>query len=109
MSTHKCPGCERDLVPEGQWHGANFCRGLFLMDSIAENPGQSAWELSKSTGLSYAQCAKGLAKIRAQDAIGYEPEDRDGGGIRYRFYPLPDHANQVGRITEMAHSLARAW
>jgi predicted transcriptional regulator len=76
------------------------------MAFIAERPGLSAWELSGLSGLSYAQCSKGLQKLRDIEAVKYEAEERESGGIRYRFYPKEDYEVQRDRVAEMGHAYA---
>ncbi len=88
-----CPSCERTFAPGIWWDGANYCRGVFLLGAIYDNPGLSAWELSERTGMPYRNVTSGLQKLRqwsSVDIVQAESEERDSGGIRYRYFPILD-------------------
>jgi len=99
-----CPHCDRKLTLESHWAQANYCRGFTLLPWILNHPGLSAWELAGVSGMSYAQVSKGVAKLRELEIIRGDPEEREAGGFRYRYYPWPDHAAQVARMENMMHS-----
>ena len=84
-----CPSCGHLIGLEGDGdHGVNYCRGLFLLPFIAANPGLSGWELAQLSGLPYASAVRGTQKLRDGQAALVEPEERDQGGIRFRYYPV---------------------
>ena len=82
-----CPSCGERFAPGQWWTGANYCRGLFLLSAIGGNPGSSAWELSQATSMPYRDVTKGLQKLREWALVGLVAEERDQGGIRYRYFP----------------------
>jgi hypothetical protein len=91
--THKkaaCPSCGRACELGATWKGANYCRGLVLLQVINDNPGLSAWELSQISGVPYTDATRGLAKLREFKVVSTESEERLEGGIRYRYYPAND-------------------
>lgn len=96
-----CPHCSLVLRPESNWPQVNYCRGLTLLPWIEQRPGLSAWELSQVSGMGYSQVSKGVAKLRALEIIRGEPEQREVGGFRYRYYVWPDHAARVARLEAM--------
>ena len=80
-----CAYCGRVFGPGANWHGLNYCRAAYLLPIIAEHPGLSAWELATVSKMGYAEVTKGLVKARAWEVVTVEPEERDAGGIRYRY------------------------
>jgi len=96
MATERieCPNCKREFVRGITWKGSNYCRGLFLMDQGKNSPGLSGWELSELTGLPYRDTVRGLERARDYDAIEARAEDKENGGIRYRYWPYPDHSTR---------------
>jgi hypothetical protein len=83
----RCPSCGRPCAPGASWTGSNFCRGLILLDFVAKNPGQSAWELSLRSGIAYVETSRALLKLREYNLVTFEAEERAQGGQRYRYYP----------------------
>jgi DNA-binding transcriptional regulator GbsR (MarR family) len=98
-----CPSCNEPLKAGSSWIGANYCRGLFLLKAVAVTPGLSAWELSEHTGMVYKDVSNGLQKLREWDIVLTKAEERDQGGVRYRYYPAPD-APQRSAFEEAARS-----
>jgi DNA-binding transcriptional ArsR family regulator len=98
-----CPGCGRELLPESNWSQVNFCRALTLMPWIKDHSGLSAWELSKASGFAYSQVSKAVVKLRDLELVMAEPEAREAGGYRYRYYPLDNHVDQVARLEGLSH------
>jgi hypothetical protein len=80
-----CPSCGRRFEAGLTWPGANFCRGFTLLPFIEENPGLSGWELSQLAGMDYSDASRGLARLREYSAVATEAEEREAGGIRYRY------------------------
>ena len=80
-----CPSCGRIFKPGSSWAGSNYCRGLFLLGFINDNPGLSGWELSEVSGLPYGDATRGLTKLREYDAVATEKEDIEGDRFRYRY------------------------
>ena len=70
----------------------NVCRAFVALAIVDEAPGLTAWELSKRSGITYADISEGLNKARANSWVEAVQEDRDQGGIRYRYSPLADNA-----------------
>lgn len=93
-----CPVCNRDLYVDQYWAGINACRGLALLPWVETHPNMTAWELSKLSGMAYSQVSKGMAKLRDMEAVNYESEDREVGGIRYRYSPSEDHKERKSRF-----------
>lgn len=85
-----CPSCGRIFRPGLSWKGANYCRGLLLLRFIEDEPGLSGWELSQRTSMSYEDATRGLTKLRSHAMVTTEVEERDAGGIRYKYYPAHD-------------------
>jgi hypothetical protein len=83
----ECPSCSRVFKPGISWAGANFCRGAALLRFIDAEPGLSAWELSRISGIPYTDTTRGLAKLREYEAVTVEAEGREAGGFRYRRWP----------------------
>ncbi len=81
-----CPSCEQSLDADGI-QGVNYCRALFLLPFIEAAPGLTGWELSQRSGLSYGATVRGTQRLRDRDAVVAEAEDRDQGGIRFRYFP----------------------
>lgn len=65
----------------------------YLLPIIAEHPDVSAWELANFAGMAYPDTNKAMAKARETGrfarVLEWRPEDREGGGIRYRFTAKP--------------------
>ena len=80
-----CPHCQREFVPGTTWFQANFCRLAFLIPIIEQYPGETAWQLAQRSGLVYADASAALAKGRAYNLFLLESEQRDNGGVRYRY------------------------
>jgi predicted transcriptional regulator len=77
------------------------------MPWILEHPGCSAWELSKESNIGYSQVSKALIKLRDLELVRADPEEREAGGFRYRYYPLGDHGEQEARLRRLAHAQDR--
>ena len=91
----ECSICHRVFARGVTWSGSNFCRALFLADYIADgNEGLSGWELSQATGLEYQDTVRGMTKARAYGVIDARAEVKEGGGVRYRYWKLPDYSEQ---------------
>jgi hypothetical protein len=102
-----CPQCNRAFAPGQWWQGANYCRGLFLLNEIYVKSGLSAWELSQESGMAYRDVTKGLQKLRDWDIVVTETEEREQGGIRYRYFPVgDDKKNDRFRFEEAAQVAA---
>jgi hypothetical protein len=82
-----CPSCGRVCEPGTTWKGSNYCRGLVLLRFIEDQPGLSGWELAQISGVPYTDATRGLAKLREHGVVRTESEERDQGGIRYRYRP----------------------
>jgi transcription initiation factor IIE alpha subunit len=87
----KCPSCGQVFRPGHHWHGANYCRALLLLDTLVDHSGMSAAELAKQCGMPFGDAQKGMTKLRDHDAVDFWCEERDQGGIRYRFRAKLDH------------------
>jgi hypothetical protein len=87
-----CPSCERTCEVGSSWKGANYCRAAVLLAYISQTPGLTTWELSQAAGMAYSDASKGLRKAREYDAMHFEPEEREQGGHRYRYFPAHDAA-----------------
>jgi hypothetical protein len=86
-----CPKCGRRFIPGEYWSGANYCRSRFLVELVRDNEGLSAWELSQiSGGMTYSDVSKGLQKSRDSKVVTTQAEDREQGGVRYRYSVSPD-------------------
>jgi len=100
-SSLNCLHCGRELAVDSAWTQVNYCRGFTLLPWILNHPGLSAWELAGISGMGYAQVSKGVAKLRDLEFVRGDPEPREAGGFRYRYYPWPDHPAQVTRMEKM--------
>jgi hypothetical protein len=89
-----CPSCGRTFAPGSTWAGANYCRGLILLRFIDDRPGLSGWELSKASGVPYTDATRGLSKLREYDLVRTVEEEREAGGVRYRYFPVNDPARR---------------
>lgn len=58
-----------------------------MLEHIDATPGLSAWELSQVCGLEYSGVQKGLIRLREYSAVRFEAENREAGGVRYRYHP----------------------
>jgi hypothetical protein len=87
-----CPSCGRTCELGTTWRGANYCRGLILLQFIEDNPGLSGAELSEASGIPYTDATRGLAKLREYGVVSTESEERSEGGFRYRYWPAGDTA-----------------
>lgn len=81
-----CPSCKRTCKPGATWAGANYCRGIILLDFIQDNPGLSAWELSQASGVPYTDATRGLNKLREYGVVNTVSEDKGDGKFRYRYW-----------------------
>lgn len=104
--TVRCSHCQQPLEVDSNWPQINYCRGLTLLPWIVSHPGLSAWELAQVSAMAYSQVSKGLAKLRDLEVIRGDPEQREAGGFRYRYYPWPDHEDQVKRLQGMMRHTA---
>lgn len=91
----KCRFCGREFRQGEWWSWANMCRASHLLPIIVDNPGLSAWELSQVSGLNYQDTSKGLQKARDGGLVTTEAEDREAGGIRYRYWPADGWQEKV--------------
>jgi hypothetical protein len=80
-----CPSCGRAFEPGASRVGINYCRGAALLQFIDAEPGLTAWELSRVSGIGYID-ARGLSKLREYDAVITEAEEREAGGFRYHHW-----------------------
>ncbi len=85
MGVQVCPACGNILADPRSMYCINECRGLYLWETIVEHPGLSAWELHMLTGMSYKDVSSGLEKARALGWVKGVSEEREQGGIRYRY------------------------
>lgn len=90
-----CGYCNRSFGPAESWHGSNYCRAVFLLEFIGEHPGLSAWEIAKASGMPYAGVTRGLEKAREWELLECVTEEREQGGIRYRYTVVPSWAETV--------------
>jgi predicted transcriptional regulator len=105
----ECPSCGQVFTPGLFWVGANYCRGLYLLEVIAKRPGKSGWELSEETGMLYSNVSSALSKLREWAIVDAQAEERAQGGIRYRYFPLDDAPRrasfeEAARVSEAAHA-----
>ena len=100
-----CPHCGQVLQVSSNWPGINFCRGLTLLPWIANHPGLSAWELAQVSGMAYSQVSKGVMKLRDLEIVRCDPEPREAGGFRYRYYPWTDHDVHADRLQAILASM----
>jgi len=80
------------LAPE--YAGINYRRAAAAVPWIRDNPGKTAWELAGLSGIVYAEMSKGLQKGREYGLFRLESEDRNQGGVRYRYF-LADTAEET--------------
>ena len=81
-----CRHCGRDFGPGDAWMRANYCRALYVAEELEREPGRTAWEISQTTGMPYPAVSKGLIKAREWQLVNItETEQRDAGGVRYRY------------------------
>lgn len=80
-----CSSCGRTCRPGATWAGANYCRGLILLDYIEDTPNLSAAELAQVTGMSFKSVTRALLRLREYDLLITTPEDRGDGSYRYRY------------------------
>lgn len=106
----RCRGCGREFAPGAFWTAANYCRVAYLLPIIAERPGISAWELSQAAAMDYPTVTKAMTKAREMfaDAVQWEPEARDKGGVRYRFTVTPTWPEAVRRWLVRDRELERS-
>jgi hypothetical protein len=90
----RCPSCARAFTPGSTWKAANYCRGLLLLQFIDERPGLTGWQLSQQSGIPYTDATRGLAKLREYHLVRTEDEEREAGGVRFRYYPADDPAGR---------------
>ena len=90
----QCPHCNRTFTPGKTWLNANFCRATFLTAFLKDNPNLTTWELSQKTEMLYSDAVKGMAKAREWGLVICTAEERNGGGIRYR-YKVAEGANNI--------------
>ncbi len=76
------------LAPE--FANINFRRAAAALEVIRQNPGKTAWELASISGTVYADISKGLQKGRENGLFRVESEDRNQGGVRYRYWAADD-------------------
>lgn len=95
-SIPKCRYCGRSFNVGDQWHGANYCRAAFLVEFVADHPGLTTWEISQESGVAYSVTSKGLTKARDHGLVEFTPEERDAGGVRYRYRAAPQWPGIVG-------------
>ena len=73
------------LAPELK--NINYRRAVEALTWVRANPGKTAYELATISGIVYAELSKGLQKGRDYGLFRLESEDRNQGGVRYRYYP----------------------
>ncbi len=84
-----CEICGRQFQP-GTYQ-ANICRAFRALALVALYPGLTAWGLAQKSEIVYAEISEGLTKARANSWVGLREEQREQGGIRYRYFSLePD-------------------
>jgi hypothetical protein len=103
-----CPHCQREFVPGTYWQGSNVCKAGYLMTVAEAHPGLSAWELGEMAGLKYADASRAMLKARNLDLVDYTKEDRDRGGVRYRFFAKAEWQERIQRWYAEVESLP-AW
>lgn len=96
----RCPRCNRMLQPGTHWFTINLCRLLILLEAVESEPDLSTAELAMRTGMSYADASKAMTFARSHDLVTLEPEDREQGGVRYRYRALPSWRE---------HHMVSAW
>lgn len=101
-----CPHCGREFAPGASWHGANFCKGLYLLPIIGSHPGASSWELSQVANIPYGDTQKGLLKLRDFQAVEYVAEEKDGGGQRFRYH-LSQDKTAIRRFMDAVNATVR--
>jgi len=99
----RCQFCGREFKQGVWWTGANYCRAAFLLDYIEDHPGQSAWEISQETGMSYQDTTRGLQKARDWHLVETEAEERSAGGTRYRYTVKSTWREQVALWVEAGY------
>lgn len=67
-----------------------MCRLAYLYPLVAENPGLSVWELSELAQMDYQDASHAMAKGRRLDLFKWDSEEREQGGVRYRYFVLDD-------------------
>lgn len=91
----QCNVCHKTFAPGATWKSANFCRAAYLLEYIAEHPGLTAWELHLQTNIGYRYVGKGLMKARDYNTLTWVEEEREQGGVRYRYSVTPQWAAVV--------------
>jgi len=99
LSTTTCPECGRGL--RMGMHQLSYCAAFIVLQIVEARPGKTAWELAQMSGIPYSSVTKGLNRARAEAWVGIEAEDREQGGIRYRYSnpSVPDDAKRMHRAT----------
>ena len=94
----ECAYCGKTFTPGDTWLNANYCRAVFLTLFVKEHPNLSTWELSQATGMLFSDALKGMGKAREWGLVICLAEDRENGGIRYRY-----------KIAEGAGGIIDSW
>ena len=86
-----CSHCQKEFRPGDFWAGANYCRGLYLFETLlrATTP-KTTWELCQETGMPYADANRAMLKLRDFKMVEFTEEERPGGGRRFRYTPVVD-------------------
>ena len=66
--------------------GINYRRAALALSWVRQHPGKTAWELSNISGIVYAELSKGLQKGRENGLFRAVSEERNQGGVRYRYW-----------------------
>ena len=79
-----------------QYRDINSRRAVEALTWVRLHPGKTAWELASVSGIIYAEISKGLQKGREHGLFRVESEDRNQGGVRYRYWPSEEAESIVG-------------
>lgn len=100
-----CSHCQREFRPGDFWNGANYCRGLFLFETLLHHDSPATtWELCQETGMPYADAGRAMLKLREYGLVTFDKEERPGGGERFRYCPVTDKPTYL----RFANALERA-
>jgi len=109
----KCGVCGRQ-ISTGMFQ-ANYCRAFLALDLVGSYPGKTVWELAQASEIPYADLSTGLEKARSHQWVSAVAEDREQGGIRYRYFPLADqgwredaYKAHIKAVEKVAGTMTRA-
>lgn len=105
----KCSHCQREFRPGDSWSNANFCRALFLYETLLrhESDPQTTWELCRATGMPYDEGVRAMQKLDQYGLVEHEEEERPGGGRRFRYLAIVNDKDAWARFAAKLPAVAR--